>query len=450
LVFKVFNRKPWLIAVIGVSILLLVGYAKRGALERTVIGWKLYDSHVFTPPTLHGESAWSRVTESARFYWDFAGFVMAWGQRLREFKPILRPLVKEIVRRQSAGEGMQYSMHIYREIRWRLNFTPDTKATWAEIAELRHSLALPASEQELATQQQPSDGSWGLGFTAWYLRFYYSVPRVKQCQSNPRYPFSFLGRINSPEKLTGVLNTDLMDNFAKTGEFNEEQLNETFSALARILFATRPTDCYTFHPGLRAALRQFVVRWQNPVTGCWGQWLVDRQGRIWKMDDISMTFHVVSDLHGQLPHLDLIAKRLLELDEVAFPAGLRVNGHYENHLNWDAVKIFRYAWPTLDNATRQRVRAEISRMLHWCLTKSYQPDGSFKVSDLDDTLGDAYEYGVDFLQEAGYFNRANRFWTTQDFPDAKSVHDRIESKLKQLGLHDPGLKDAYETLESRQ
>lgn len=99
-------------------------------------------------------------------------------------------------------------------------------------------------------------------------------------------------------------------------------------------------------------------------------------------------------------------------------------------------------------ARRDLLRAEISRMLHWCLTESHKPEGSFKVSDLDDTLGDAYECGVDFLQETGYFNRRNRFWTTREFPDAKVVHNRIESKLNQLGLHDPGLKDAYETLES--
>ena len=87
-------------------------------------------------------------------------------------------------------------------------------------------------------------------------------------------------------------------------------------------------------------------------------------------------------------------------------------------------------------------------MLRWCLTNSYRPDGSFKVSDLDDTLGDAYEYGVDFLQEVGYFNRQNRFWTSEDFPEAKAVRDRIEASLRQLGLHDPGLKDAYETLQT--
>ena len=70
------------------------------------------------------------------------------------------------------------------------------------------------------------------------------------------------------------------------------------------------------------------------------------------------------------------------------------------------------------------------------------------MSDLDDTLGDAYSYGVSFLQEAGYFRWQDRFWTDQDFPGAKAVCDRIEAKLKSIGLTDPGLKDAYETLET--
>ena len=173
---------------------------------------------------------------------------------------------------------------------------------------------------------------------------------------------------------------------------------------------------------------------------------MDRQGRIWKMDDVGITFHVVSDTQGQVGHLDLIAKRLLQLDKLDFPAGIRMNGHYENHLNMDAVKIFRTAWPQLDNATRQQARDEISRMLDWCLANSLQPDGSFKTSDLDETLGDAYSYGVDFLREAGYFPGKDHFWTDRDFPDAKNVHDRIEARLKGIAGKDPGLTEAYQDL----
>ena len=80
----------------------------------------------------------------------------------------------------------------------------------------------------------------------------------------------------------------------------------------------------------------------------------------------------------------------------------------------------------------------------------YQPDGSFKVSDLDDTPGDAYEYGVAFLIETGYFQRSNRFWTDQDFPQATTVRDRNESRLKLMGLTDPKLKDAYNSLRALQ
>jgi hypothetical protein len=440
------RHKGWLILAIGVSVLALGGYINRQRFERAVIAYEISQSQIFTPPPPSpGESRWHRRWADFQFYWDLSELRVARAQRLRELNPELRPLVKEIVRRQAAGEGMQYSMHIYREIRWRLNFTPDIETTRERIADLRQSLAQPA-EQKLATEQQASDGSWGRGLTVWYLKLYYSVDDVAD-RTDPRYRMSFLDRINSPEKLNAQLDSDLHDDFTKTGVFNREELDETFSAAARLLFKDNHAG-YQFHPQLKDALREFVEYWQNPVTGCWGQWMVDRRGRIWKMDDVGITFHVVADLRGQVNHKDLIAKRVLQLDSVDFPAGLRFNGHPENHLNWDAVKIFRDAWPTLDTATRQEVRTEISQMLNWSLTKSYQPDGSFKVSDLDDTLGDAYYYGVSFLQETGYFQREDRFWTDQDFPDAAAVRDRIEAKLNSLGLNDPKLKDAYETLQS--
>lgn len=263
------------------------------------------------------------------------------GPAFKGLNPILKPLVKEIERRQNAGEDMQYSMHIYSEIRWRLNFTPDVATTRRRITDLRQSLD-ESKQQKMAGQQQPTDGSWGLGLDVWYLRLYYSVDHVKGAVGKPKYPLLFLDRINSPEKHTAQLDSDLYDNFIQTGVFNREELDETFSALARLLFSSQPT-AYGFHPQLRDSLRQFVERWQNPATGCWGQWMVDREGRVWKMDDMGVTFHVVSDLHGQVGQLDRIAKRLLQLDRVNFPAGIRFNGHYENHLNWDAVKILRIA-----------------------------------------------------------------------------------------------------------
>jgi len=112
------------------------------------------------------------------------------------------------------------------------------------------------------------------------------------------------------------------------------------------------------------------------------------------------------------------------------------------------MKIFRYAWPYLDTATRQQVRVEISKMLHWCLIESFRPDGSFKENALDDTPGDAYRYGVWFLQEAGYFQSKDRFWTDQVFPGAQAVYTLVQAKLKATGLKSSALREAYESLQA--
>jgi hypothetical protein len=440
-------RRRFIFVLVGVALACAV-FSVRTQLERAVIAASIYHAHIFTAPPLNAsQSRWDRLLDSVQFYWDFSEIPVAREKRLKLVEPTLRPVVKEINRRQAAGDNMHYSMHIYREVRWRLNFTPDIRTTRARISDLRQSL-MQRMEQELAGEQQASDGSWGLGLNVWYLKLYYSVDHTNECRPPPKYPLSFLDRMNSPEKLDALLDSDLRNDFTKTGVFNREELDETFSALARLLFESPQTSCYAFHPQLKGALRAFVERWQNPETGCWGQWLVDRQGRLWKMDDMAMTFHVISDLKGQVQHLDMIARRLLQLDHVNFPAGIRFDGHYENHLNWDAVKIFRSAWPTLDEASKQQIRLEIFRMVNWCLTESYQPDGSFKVSDLDETQGDAYRYGIWFLREAGYFQRRDRFWTDQDFPDSKAVQELIEAKLKSTGLNDPALKEAYDTLHA--
>jgi hypothetical protein len=440
------RRKRWLIFLAIVLVLVIAGYLNRERLERIVVTVVISREHVFMPPAqVAAESWWPRFWDKAQFYWDVSKLRVAREKRLDQFNPSLKPLVKEIVRRQAAGEGMSYSMHIYREIRWWLNFTPDTAATRARIADLRRTLSQP-NEQKLANMQQPADGSWARGINVWYLKLYYSVDHLKD-SGQLKYQPTFLERINSPDKLSAKLDSDLYDNFTKTGIFNREELDETFSAMARLLFGNAKVG-YAFDPRLKDALQQYVNHWQNPLTGCWGQWMVDRKGRTWKMDDMAMTFHVISDLHGQVDHKDLVVKRVLQLDGIDFPTGIRFNGHYENHLNWDVVKILRYSWPELDSATRQQARAEISRMLNWCLAKSYQPDGSFKINELDDTLGDAYYYGVSFLVETGYFRKSDRFWTNDDFPGAKAVHDRIEAKLKLTGLGDSGMKDAYNTLNS--
>ena len=442
------RKRVLTVLIVAVALIVAIVYVFRTPFLQGLTAYEIARAHILMPPPPDGSAVRYRI-QNAEFAWDFAKFRIARERRLKQLNPILKPLVSEITRRQAAGEQMQYSMHLYREIRWRLNFTPDVAATRARIEDLRQSLSDPGI-QKSGTEQDPSDGSWGRPIDVWYLKLYYSVDEVAESTRDrpAQYPLRFLDRINSPALLTARLDEVLHDDITRTGVFNREELDETFSALARLLFAHKQKLDYAFHPQLQDALRQFVLRWQNPATGCWGQWFVDRHGRIWKMDDMAMTFHVVSDLHGDVPHLDKIAARVLDLDNVNFPAGIRFNGHYENHLNWDVVKILKAAWPSLDEATHIRGSAEIDRMLNWCLKDSLQGDGSFKVSELDDTLGDSYYYGVSFLTDAGYFDKSNRFWTARDFPDAPAIESKIQSRLQSIGLADPNLKEAFDILHS--
>ena len=132
----------------------------------------------------------------------FAGLRTARDQRVKQPGPEQNTQVKEIRRHQVAGEGMQYSMHTCREIQWRLNFTPDVDATRARIADLSQSLAQPTG-QKLAAEQQASDGTWGRGFTIWYLKLYYSVENgLNDSHRDLQYSLSVLDQIHTPEMLT--------------------------------------------------------------------------------------------------------------------------------------------------------------------------------------------------------------------------------------------------------
>ncbi len=427
------RRRAWIAGV--VVALIGVGLAYRPA-RNFVELWRL---RLFTPVGRH-----PGALAEARFLQDIGRLQQQVARREKLFKPELKELTKEIARREAAGRNVAYSEQIYRELRWRVDFTPDEDATRARMKELRDSLASDA-DQSFAGQQSPVDGSWGPGYTVWFMKLYGTVEGALSHGAPQQYPLTFLDRVNSPEALTNYLWSVVINDFRKTGVVNRMEADESVSLLGRLILGDVECD-YPFHPQLKEAYLKFVDEWQNPVTGCWGNWFVGRDGTRWRMDDVGMTFHIVSRTKANTKHLDKIARRVLQLRRADFPAGIRMNGRYENHLNWDAVKIFRYAWPTLDEPTRAAARAEMSRMLRWCLTESYQPDGSFKLSELDDTFGDAMQFGVYFLGDLGFFRKTDRFWTDQEFPEAEAIRARIKKKIESIGLDNPRLRSAYDKL----
>jgi hypothetical protein len=437
------RRNYWRLISIVLVILLLGAYAGRRTLKEVHDLIYVHQARLFIPIKAGPDDRGPGILAEIQFLRDLGGLHQRIQERGKEFKSELKPLVKTISKRQTQGKSASYSLQIYREIRWLANFTSDVSVTRARIAELRQSLESD-TDQSFAEEQLP-DGSWGPGYTAWFMKLYGSVNEALSVGKQPKYPLTFLDRINSPEQLTNYFWSVISDDFLKTGIINRMEADESISILGRLILGD--VECnYPFHPQLKEAYLKFVDDWQNPETGCWGTWFVGRNGTVWRMDDVGMTFHVVSRTKDQTKHLDKLAQRVLQLSTYDFPMGIRMNGRYENHLNWDAVVIFRYAWPTLDAQTRRAVHAKISNMLNWCLNESYQSDGSFKTSELDDTFGDAMEYGVCFLKEVGFFRKKERFWTDQSFPQADEVRAKIKARIESAGVNIPELKRAYNKL----
>jgi hypothetical protein len=74
-------------------------------------------------------------------------------------------------------------------------------------------------------------------------------------------------------------------------------------------------------------------------------------------------------------------------------------------------------------------------MMNFCLKETLNEDGSFKMMD-EDTLGSSFLFPVSVLNELGYFRPSLRFWTTESWPDAMKVADKIEHRIKAMGLTD--------------
>lgn len=298
--------------------------------------------------------------------------------------------------------------------------------------------------------QDATDGSWGACHNEWFFKLDASsdaLDDLAERKSDPKHPVRFMDRINSPDKLTAYLDSIVVSDLRRAGRDNRKELNYSVSALLRTISRGRPAN-YQYHADLDKTLKQYLLsKWQSPETGYWGAWYM-RDAKIMKTDDLSMTFHFVSYLKGNVPHLGKIAMTTYRNRERPYPYGVMEDGTYTNHHNYDTVRLFRYGWPELTDSERKAIGQDIKRMLDWCLSESLGSDGAFKPSSADDSVGDTYYFSVSFLDEVGFFDKQKRFWTNEEFPDAVAIKSRIRQKLASLGDEGYMARNALEKLNA--
>jgi hypothetical protein len=356
---------------------------------------------------------------------EFIAFDPRYKEEKAERIAKLRAFYTTVRDREAAKQSTYCSHQILWELKALLVTSADFKLIDQRVADLEASLAHP-DDEAAANRQDPQDGSWGHCFAEWYCKLDSSTDPMMDIKNKHQhldvYP-RFLDQINSPDKLTAFLTSVSISDIPRTGIDHLGEFNLSISDLMRLILRDRPYG-YPWDPRLRATLRHLLYEFRNPATGYWGERYV-RDGHIVFVDDLSTTFHVVTYLHGDVPDLPRVVDTTLAVKELDFPVGWLLKGQYWNHNNMDVVDLFKAGWPHASASQKQAMTAEIEKMLHWCLTESFQPDGSFKANIGDGSLEEGEYYATSFLARIGFFDKKERFWTDRDFPEAVAIRQKI-------------------------
>jgi hypothetical protein len=368
---------------------------------------------------------------------DFIKFDAEYLQKHAKYATQLSELQLELARQSSEGRPTPCSRQIFLEARWLVFYS----AHWDEIehrlADLRKILSQPSDPPD-AREQIESDGSYDHCSHAWFLKLDSTIEEVEdrgERGEKPKYPLKLLERINSPEKLKSYLDSLLVSDVAKTGIDNRYELNIALTSIERFIVG-HVGQVYAFAPGMKEALFAYedgVL--QNPETGFFGAQYKLADGTIRKTADLSVTFHIVSYRRDTIQRVPEMMRTLIAMKDEEYPFGWLQEGQMSNHHNYDVARLFRVGWPQMDKTQRELARTEMRNMMEFCLKETMNPDGSFKMMD-EDTLGSSFLFPISLLNELGYFRPSLRFWTWDSFPDAMNVADRVQYRIKAMGLTD--------------
>lgn len=357
---------------------------------------------------------------------------------------------------QADGHTMACSEQIYVESKWLLHYTADWQRFDRRLNELSKSLA--NKDQQFALEQSAQDGAWGACYEEWFHKLDASVDGLNELADQeglPKHRFSFLDRVASPDALRTYLNGLRVSDIAATGRDHRNELGAVTEVMSQLLFKKQIYELFNSHAeGFTLSNRYvdvyqtFLDTWQDPKTGYWGAWYL-YDGRVVKSADLSLTYHTVAYRKGNVNHLKKVFDTTLALRQMEYPYGWLVRGKFNNHNNYDVVRLFKYGWPELTESQQRSARAHLTDILDWTLNTSLRSDGSF-VGDpaFYNSLADAYYYGVSVLDKIGYWSERKRFWTEEPFVGATAHCRLIRDKIVALDLKDLSAHAAKRKLKS--
>jgi hypothetical protein len=257
-------------------------------------------------------------------------------------------------------------------------------------------------------------------------------------------PTRFLDRTNDPGRLRDYLDSLLVSRLAKDGIDRRKELNFATANLVRLILWRRPSS-YSWDARLEAVIRDFITKWQDPISGFFcATYLID--GRLLRTLDLSLTFHMARYLGGRIGYWPELIDTLLKIRDERYPNGWLDEFGLTSHNNYDVAALFQLGWPEMRPDQRRRAEQELDRLTDWCLTTAIASDGRIVARAASESLPESYYFTIAFLDTVGYFDSGKRFWTERLFPEAPALRARLESQLLTLSQADPMVRMARERL----
>ena len=344
----------------------------------------------------------------------------------------IRAIEAELDRRESGGGDTSCPRQVLRELRWRFEYTADTSAIRATLARLRTWAALSSSP----AASHDAEGTHGDCTNVWFLKLDACVDQMLSDEFDEQgRPLRFLDRINDPDRLKDYLESLRVSRLDEDGIDRRKELNFATADLVRLILWRRPRN-YPWDARLETVIRRFIIEWQDPTTGFFGADYLIGSRRL-RTADLSLTFHMARYLEGGVGYWPQLIDTLLSIRDCRYPNGWLDEIGMTNHNNYDVAVLLQFSWPHMRPDQRRRAEEELTRLLDWCLTAAITPAGEIVARAIGESWPESYYFMIAFLDTVGYFDRAKRFWTEMDFPEAPALRARFEDRLLMLPEADP-------------
>lgn len=363
----------------------------------------------------------------------FARFDPGYVAQRRAALARMEPLLERLFAREEAGEAMTCADQIGKEARWLVGYTAD----YARIARRTADLA---AELERATPTPVPDvqivpgGHWASCHEEEFFKLsvdYDKFVALTALGKAPAVRPAYLDAYNDPEKLRARFVALTTSDIRGTGVNRRRALNEEVSDIMRLILRDQPPG-YAWAPGLKDALKQTLVDdLRDPATGYWGARFVDGD-KVVHTADLSVTFHVVRYLQGEVPDWPRIVDTTLAIRDRRYSQGWQASIGKLNHHLYDVAAIFKLGWTKVDAPRQAAMAIELKKMLDWSLAETLQADGTFKLTEEDDSFEEAQYFGVALLAAAGLFDKDKPYWADAPYPDAAGIRARITKRVEGL------------------